>query len=86
MSDRVHQTHASRSHSFPGSFEYSWSWARFDRMLRSRDVPGHVRRELEARAHFEWHATLAEEAETLGPWDDDPVLSDYYCDSCSEAD
>ena len=87
MSDRVHQTHAPPSHSFPGSFEHSWSCARFDGMLRSRDVPGHVRRELEARAHFDWLATLAEEAETVCPWDDDnSVLSDYYSDSCSEDD
>jgi len=87
MSDRVYQTHASPSHSFPGSFECSWSWARFDEMLRSRDVPGHLRRELEARAHFDWQATLAEEAETLGTLDDDDsVLSDYCYDSCSEDD
>ena len=86
MKDRAPQAHAPPSLSFAASFEYSWSWSRFDKMLRARDVPGQARRDREAWDSFDWQATLAEETESLDSWeDDDPVLSDYS-DTWSEDD
>jgi hypothetical protein len=52
------------------SFESARSWARFEALLRARDVPGCARREAAAQERFDYSAALAE-AEPSGTVSDE---------------